>query len=118
MNPSTGQWYSADRQPISTPPSYAHVQVPVKPKSTNPADYKLPAAVAGLSPFWKYAITPEGKIYYYHVRHRIPQWEPPSPQAQMYDDDKDSDETSADETAAGEESDEEENEKLISMKLY
>lgn len=27
VNPSTGQWYSVERQPIATPPSYAHVQV-------------------------------------------------------------------------------------------
>lgn len=76
----------------------------------------MPAAVATLSPYWKYAITPEGKIYYYHVRHRIPQWEPPSPHAQMYDDDeRDSDETEGGgTTTSAEDSDEEDNEMLIS----
>ncbi|XP_055909464.1 probable histone-lysine N-methyltransferase CG1716 isoform X2 [Eupeodes corollae] len=75
VNPSTGQWYSTDKKAISTPPSYAHVQVPVKPKSTNPEDYRLPTM--DLPPLWKFAISPKGKIYYYHVKIRIPQWEPP-----------------------------------------
>lgn len=82
VNPATGQWYSVERNPISTPPSYAHVQVPVKPKSTNPIDYQLPAVCNSLPPQWKFAITPLGQIYYYHVQYRIPQWEPPTP-AQM-----------------------------------
>lgn len=30
-----------------------------------------------LPPFWKFAITTKGKIYYYHTKIRIPQWEPP-----------------------------------------
>uniref|UniRef100_A0A1A9X5E3 [histone H3]-lysine(36) N-trimethyltransferase n=1 Tax=Glossina brevipalpis TaxID=37001 RepID=A0A1A9X5E3_9MUSC len=79
VNPQTGQWYSMDRKPIPTPPSYAHIQVPVKPKSTDPADYQLPAVVATLPPSWKFAITPQGKIYYYHIKYRISQWEPPTP---------------------------------------
>ncbi|XP_065366188.1 probable histone-lysine N-methyltransferase CG1716 [Calliphora vicina] len=78
VNPATGQWFSIERKPITTPPSYAHVQVPVKHKSTDPNDYQLPAVCSSLPPQWKYAITPQGKIYYYHVKHRIPQWEPPS----------------------------------------
>ncbi|KAM7349366.1 SET domain containing 2 [Cochliomyia hominivorax] len=78
VNPATGQWFSIERKPITTPPSYAHVQVPVKPKSTDPNDYQLPAVCSTLPQQWKYAITPQGKIYYYHIKHRIPQWEPPS----------------------------------------
>uniref|UniRef100_A0A1A9WIN0 [histone H3]-lysine(36) N-trimethyltransferase n=1 Tax=Glossina brevipalpis TaxID=37001 RepID=A0A1A9WIN0_9MUSC len=79
VNPQTGQWYSMDRKPIPTPPSYAHIQVPVKPRSTDPADYQLPTVVATLPPQWKFAITPQGKIYYYHIKYRISQWEPPTP---------------------------------------
>uniref|UniRef100_A0A1I8NZY3 [histone H3]-lysine(36) N-trimethyltransferase n=1 Tax=Stomoxys calcitrans TaxID=35570 RepID=A0A1I8NZY3_STOCA len=79
VNPATGQWYSVERKPIAIPPSYAHVQVPVKPKSTNPIDYQLPAVCSTLPPQWKFAITPLGQIYYYHVQYRIPQWEPPTP---------------------------------------
>jgi len=43
--------------------------------STNPVDYNLPQL--DLPPFWKYAIDPKGRIYYYHVKIRIPQWDPP-----------------------------------------
>ncbi|XP_004536421.1 probable histone-lysine N-methyltransferase CG1716 [Ceratitis capitata] len=80
VDPSTGQWYSVARQPIPTPPCYAHIQVQPKPKSTDPDDYKLPAAVATLPRQWKYAITTLGQIYYYHAKHRIPQWHPPTPE--------------------------------------
>ncbi|XP_075157229.1 SET domain containing 2 [Haematobia irritans] len=84
VNPATGQWYSVERKPITIPPSYAHVQVPVKPKSTNPIDYQLPTVCNNLPPQWKFAITPLGQIYYYHVQYRVPQWEPPTPaQLQM-----------------------------------
>ncbi|KAL9881119.1 SET domain containing 2 isoform 1-T6 [Glossina fuscipes fuscipes] len=95
VNPQTGQWYSMDRKPIPTPPSYAHIQVPVKPKSTDPADYQLPPVVATLPPHWKFAITPQGKIYYYHIKYRISQWEPPTPtqmqNSEIEEDDADSD---------------------------
>uniref|UniRef100_A0A1I8N425 [histone H3]-lysine(36) N-trimethyltransferase n=1 Tax=Musca domestica TaxID=7370 RepID=A0A1I8N425_MUSDO len=94
VNPATGQWFSVERKPINTPPSYAHVQVPLKPKSTNPEDYQLPGVCSTLPPEWKYAITPLGQIYYYHVQYRIPQWEPPSPaqlqHSQRHADDNDS----------------------------
>ncbi|XP_011185204.2 probable histone-lysine N-methyltransferase CG1716 [Zeugodacus cucurbitae] len=78
VDPSTGQWYSVARQPIPTPPCYAHVQVQQKPKSTDPEDYKLPAVVANLPRQWKYAITTLGQIYYYHTKQKITQWHPPT----------------------------------------
>lgn len=45
------------------------------PLSTNPADYELPPM--DLPPLWKFAIDERGYIYYYHVKIRIPQWNPP-----------------------------------------
>lgn len=45
------------------------------PLSTNPEDYELPPM--DLPPLWKYAIDERGRIYYYHVKIRIPQWKPP-----------------------------------------
>ncbi|XP_067641503.1 histone-lysine N-methyltransferase Set2 [Eurosta solidaginis] len=80
VDPSTGQWFSVARQPIPTPPCYAHIQVQPKPKSLDPADYKLPAVVATLPPQWKFAITTLGQIYYYHQKQRVPQWHPPTPE--------------------------------------
>ncbi|XP_050329549.1 probable histone-lysine N-methyltransferase CG1716 [Bactrocera neohumeralis] len=78
VDPSTGQWYSIARQPIPTPPCYAHVQVQPKSKSTDPDDYKLPVVVATLPRQWKYAITNLGQIYYYHTKQKISQWHPPT----------------------------------------
>ena len=74
----SGQWFNERRQPIAKPPSFAHVQTPIKPKSTSPADYFLPKAATNLPPEWAFAITDQGKIYYYHLKHRVPQWEPPT----------------------------------------
>ncbi|XP_046803305.1 probable histone-lysine N-methyltransferase CG1716 isoform X2 [Lucilia cuprina] len=117
VNPATGQWFSIERKPINTPPSYAHVQVPVKPKSTDPNDYQLPAVCSTLPPQWKYAITPQGKIYYYHIKNRIPQWEPPTPaqlqqcEMEARDDDSESELT----TTAGEDSSDDDDEVLIGM---
>ncbi|KNC25511.1 putative histone-lysine N-methyltransferase CG1716 [Lucilia cuprina] len=117
VNPATGQWFSIERKPINTPPSYAHVQVPVKPKSTDPNDYQLPAVCSTLPPQWKYAITPQGKIYYYHIKNRIPQWEPPTPaqlqqcEMEARDDDSESELT----TTAGEDSSDDDDDVLIGM---
>ena len=43
--------------------------------STNPSDYILPPM--DLPDGWKFAIDESGRMYYYHVKIRIPQWEPP-----------------------------------------
>lgn len=116
VNPATGQWFSIERKPISTPPSYAHVQVPAKPKSTDPKDYQLPAVCATLPSQWKYAITPQGKIYYYHVRHRIPQWEPPTAaQLQQCENEDDDDSESEYAHTTGEESSDDDDDILIGM---
>lgn len=30
-----------------------------------------------MPPMWKFAMDPRGRLYYYHIKIRIPQWEPP-----------------------------------------
>lgn len=45
------------------------------PLSTNPTDYDLPQM--DLPPLWNFAIDERGHIYYYHIKIRIPQWNPP-----------------------------------------
>lgn len=42
---------------------------------SNPAEYDLPPM--DLPDQWKFAIDKKGRLYYYHVKIRIPQWEPP-----------------------------------------
>lgn len=53
-------------------------QVHIKPPQelpTNPDEYDLPPM--DLPPQWKFAIDVKGRLYYYHVKIRIPQWDPP-----------------------------------------
>lgn len=75
MNPITGQYYTADRRPLPTPPSHQYMKFIPPPLSTNPAEYELPTM--DLPPMWKFAIDDRGRIYYYHIKIRIPQWKPP-----------------------------------------
>lgn len=42
---------------------------------TDPNEYNIPPI--DLPDLWRYAINDKGKIYYYHAKILIPQWEPP-----------------------------------------
>lgn len=75
VNPFTGQWYGQAGNKLPTPPSHVHIKPPQKKQSTNPDDYNLPPL--DLPEHWKFAIDPSGRLYYYHIKIRIPQWEPP-----------------------------------------
>ncbi|XP_055529662.1 probable histone-lysine N-methyltransferase CG1716 isoform X2 [Wyeomyia smithii] len=75
MNPATGEYFSADDRLLPTPPSHMYFKVLPPPMSTNPEDYELPPM--DLPPLWKFAIDDRGRLYYYHVKDRVPQWEPP-----------------------------------------
>ncbi|XP_037032827.1 probable histone-lysine N-methyltransferase CG1716 isoform X2 [Bradysia coprophila] len=74
VSPLTGQWYARDGNPIATPPSHIHIKPPQE-LPTNPDEYELPPM--DLPPQWKFAIDVKGRLYYYHVKIRIPQWDPP-----------------------------------------
>lgn len=54
--------------------SQAHIKPPQE-LPTNPDEYDIPPM--DLPPQWKFAIDNKGRMYYYHVKIRIPQWEPP-----------------------------------------
>uniref|UniRef100_A0A336MYX7 CSON010402 protein n=1 Tax=Culicoides sonorensis TaxID=179676 RepID=A0A336MYX7_CULSO len=75
MNPITGQYFTGDRRPLPTPPSHQYMKFDPPPLPTNPAEYELPQM--DLPPLWKFAIDNKGRIYYYHVKIRLPQWKPP-----------------------------------------
>ncbi|XP_058457916.1 probable histone-lysine N-methyltransferase CG1716 [Malaya genurostris] len=75
MNPATGEYFSADDRLLPTPPSHVYFKVLPPPMSTDPEDYELPPM--DLPPLWKFAIDERGLLYYYHVKDRVPQWEPP-----------------------------------------
>lgn len=42
---------------------------------TDPNEYNFPAI--DLPDLWRYAVNDKGRIYYYHAKILIPQWEPP-----------------------------------------
>ncbi|XP_062699924.1 probable histone-lysine N-methyltransferase CG1716 [Aedes albopictus] len=75
MNPATGEYFAADDRPLPRPPSHMYLKIQPPPMPTNPEDYELPQM--DLPPLWKFAIDERGRLYYYHVKDRIPQWEPP-----------------------------------------
>ncbi|XP_053684224.1 probable histone-lysine N-methyltransferase CG1716 [Sabethes cyaneus] len=75
MNPATGEYFSADDRLLPTPPSHVYFKVLPPPMPTSPEDYELPPM--DLPPLWKFAIDDRGRLYYYHVKDRVPQWEPP-----------------------------------------
>lgn len=54
--------------------SQAHIKPPQE-LPTNPEEYDLPTM--DLPDQWKFAIDTKGRLYYYHVKIRIPQWDPP-----------------------------------------
>lgn len=53
----------------------AHIKPPPPAKPTDPREYNIQSI--DLPDLWRYAINDKGKIYYYHAKILIPQWEPP-----------------------------------------
>lgn len=75
VNPTTGQWYGEHMNPVATPPSHAHIKPPPPVMPTDVTEYHIPSI--DLPDQWKYAIDTQGRIYYYHTKILIPQWDPP-----------------------------------------
>lgn len=72
VDPVNNQWYGRYGHPLATPPIYAHIQ---RPPTSNPADYQMPTVE--LPAHWRYQIDAIGRLYFYHEKIRIPQWDPP-----------------------------------------
>ncbi|XP_046990653.1 uncharacterized protein LOC124595805 isoform X2 [Schistocerca americana] len=117
--------------PIQTPPyHHAHpVSVPIQqPFTPTPPPPLLPPPIR-LPPKWKSAKDAEGRVYYYHVKTRVSQWEPPqwtqieqqpdsdssttSSDDEEDDDDDDDDTTTSDEEEEEEEEEEDEEEEEV-----
>ncbi|XP_030386646.1 probable histone-lysine N-methyltransferase CG1716 [Scaptodrosophila lebanonensis] len=85
---STDEWFNSDDVQVPAPSRCGtgvekDVAYDEPSGSTDVADYKLPASVEPLPPSWHWSVTAEGNIYYYNLRERISQWEPPSVQQRM-----------------------------------
>lgn len=75
VNLVTGQYFTFDGRYVPQPPNHALFQLKQPLLTTNPVDYLLPPI--DLPEHWKYGIDNGGRIYYYHIKIREPQWEPP-----------------------------------------
>lgn len=83
QNTETNEWFNSDDMPVPAPLRCGDPTAPSSPESVEEVEYKLPAGVEPLPPSWHWAMTPEGDIYYYNLRDRIPQWEPPSAEQRL-----------------------------------
>ncbi|KAH8415566.1 hypothetical protein KR222_005456 [Zaprionus bogoriensis] len=83
QNTETNEWFNSEDMPVPVPQRCGDPAAPASPESVDEVEYKLPAGVEPLPPSWHWAMTPEGDIYYYNLRERIPQWEPPSAEQRL-----------------------------------
>lgn len=58
-------------------------ETPQDQKADEPVQTENP--VSKLPRFWRQAMDDRGRIYYYHVKLRLPQWEPPTPEGHTPD---------------------------------
>ncbi|XP_016979710.1 probable histone-lysine N-methyltransferase CG1716 [Drosophila rhopaloa] len=90
QNADTREWFNSEDMPVPAPQrtkllSHALLSPEVDGgQAVSPiVEYKLPAGVDPLPPAWHWRMTSEGDIYYYNLRDRISQWEPPSPEQRL-----------------------------------
>ncbi|TDG50358.1 hypothetical protein AWZ03_003263 [Drosophila navojoa] len=83
QNTETNEWFNSEDAPVPAPLRCGDVAEPPSPEHEEDVEYKLPAGVEPLPPSWHWSLTPEGDIYYYNLRDRIPQWEPPNAEQRL-----------------------------------
>ncbi|EDW82541.2 uncharacterized protein Dwil_GK25076 [Drosophila willistoni] len=89
QNTETGEWFNSEDMPVPAPPRALElladqnvVDMPAPERAD--VEYKLPPSVDPLPPAWHWRLTPDnGDIYYYNLRDRISQWEPPSAEQRL-----------------------------------
>ncbi|KAH8302965.1 hypothetical protein KR044_012470 [Drosophila immigrans] len=83
QNTETNEWFNSDDQPVPAPLRCGDNAEPPSPESPADVEYKLPPNIEPLPLSWTWARTPEGDIFYYHLRDREPQWEPPNAEQRL-----------------------------------
>ncbi|EDW69436.1 histone-lysine N-methyltransferase Set2 [Drosophila virilis] len=83
QNTETNEWFNSEDAPVPVPLRCGDAADPPSPDHEDDVEYKLPAGVDPLPPSWHWSLTPEGDIYYYNLRDRIPQWEPPNAEQRL-----------------------------------
>lgn len=83
----TNEWFNSDNVPVAGPLRCGNASdvfnEQQSPESGDDVEYRLPASVEPLPPSWHWSLTADGIIYYYNLRDRISQWEPPNSQQRM-----------------------------------
>lgn len=70
------QWFTYDLTEVPTPPNYMHVTMKApEAERASIADYEIPHM--DLPEGWEYAMDAKGRLYFFHRKIRIPQWEVP-----------------------------------------
>lgn len=106
VNLVTGQYFTFDGRYVPQPPNHALFQLKQPLLTTNPEEYLLPTI--DLPEHWKYAIDNGGRIYYYHIKIREPQWDPPIKILPLVESDDDEGISNDESTTDTEDSEEEE----------
>ncbi|KAH8411302.1 hypothetical protein KR215_001798 [Drosophila sulfurigaster] len=83
QNIETRQWYNSHDEPVATPKRLGDAvnnegEALAGANNASTMEYRLPPEVEPLPLSWTWSMTPDGSIYYYHLRDRVPQWEPPN----------------------------------------
>ncbi|XP_059480678.1 histone-lysine N-methyltransferase SETD2 [Neocloeon triangulifer] len=76
FNPATNSWHAFQGPPVAKSPAEPIVVQPQFDPSVWHQVHHIP--IAPLPPKWKAAYNKQGLPYYFHIKHRVPQWEPPS----------------------------------------
>lgn len=79
----TGKWFNKNDMPVAAPLRCGKASAEQSPECDHEVEYKLPPNVEPLPPSWHWTVTADGEIYYYNLRDRIPQWEPPNAQQRL-----------------------------------
>ncbi|XP_017851771.1 probable histone-lysine N-methyltransferase CG1716 [Drosophila busckii] len=78
QNTETLDWFNHEDMLVPPPPRVGVYPQPPSPEQPESFEYRLPLSVKPLPPSWQWSMTATGDIYYYSLRDRIPQWEPPN----------------------------------------
>lgn len=82
QNTETNEWYNKSDVQVTAPMCCGKEN-----ESTEVDDgefeYQLPPSVEPLPPSWHWALSEDGSIYYFNLKTRVTQWEPPNAQQRL-----------------------------------
>ncbi|KAL7745171.1 hypothetical protein ACLKA6_008224 [Drosophila palustris] len=82
-NTETNEWFNKSDVRVPAPLRCGKENDSPKVDDTDEVEYKLPPSVEPLPPSWHWALSEDGSIYYFNLKTRITQWEPPNAQQRL-----------------------------------